>query len=215
MHPTKFGVSQGLTRKEDDALIRGRGRYVADIAPPGTLHAVVLRSPHAHAGFRITDTAAARATHGVHLVLTAPDVADLGNLPCVAIPEGLTVNAPPYPILARDEVRHVGDAVAFVVADTVEQAKDAAEAIAIDWQPLAHVVSAVDALAPGAPQVWPSHAGNVAFKQALGDEQGTARALASAARTVSLSVVNQRLVTNYLDTRAVIAEYDAARTASP
>jgi carbon-monoxide dehydrogenase large subunit len=210
MHPTKFGVSQGLTRKEDDALIRGHGRYVADIAPAGALHAVVLRSPHAHAGFRITDLAAARAVRGVHLVLTAPDVANLGNLPCVAIPEGLTVDAPPYPILARDVVRHVGDAVAFVVADTVVQAKDAAEAIAIAWQAKPHVVSAVEALKQGAPLVWPSHAGNVAFRQTIGDEAATARALAAAARTVSLAVVNQRLVTNYMDTRAVVAEYDAA-----
>jgi len=208
MHPTKFGVSQGLTRKEDDALIRGHGRYVADIRPDGTLHAVMLRSPHAHARFSVTDAAAARAMKGVHLVLTGPDVADLGDLPCAAVPEGLTVNAPPYRILARDEVRHVGDAVAFVVADTVEEAKDAAEAIVIDWQPLPHVVSAVAALKPGAPQVWPSHAGNVAFRQTLGDESGTAHALATAARTASLSVVNQRLVANYLDTRAVIAEYD-------
>jgi carbon-monoxide dehydrogenase large subunit len=210
MHPTKFGVSQGLTRKEDDALIRGRGRYVADIMPGNLLHAVVLRSPHAHPGFRITDAAAARAMRGVHLVLTGPDVADLGNLPCVAIPEGLTVDAPPYPILARDEVRHVGDAVAFVVADTVAQAKDAAEAIAIDWQARPHVVSAVDALKSGAAQVWLSHPGNVAFRQTIGDEKATTQALASAAKTVSLAVVNQRLVTNYLDTRAVVAEYDAA-----
>ncbi len=209
MHPTKFGVSQGLTRKEDDALIRGNGRYVADVAPAAVLHAVLLRSPHAHARFRITDIAAARAASGVHLVLTGADVADLGALPCVAVPEGLTVSAPPYPILASDEVRHVGDAVAFVVAGTVAQAKDAAEAIVVEWQPLPHVVSAVEALKPGAPQVWPSHHGNVAFKQTLGDERGTAQALATAAKTVSLSVVNQRLVTNYLDTRAVVAEYDA------
>jgi carbon-monoxide dehydrogenase large subunit len=210
MRPSKFGVSQGLTRKEDDALIRGNGRYVADIAPAGALHAVLLRSPHAHARFRIADITAARAVRGVHLVLAAADVADLGGLPCVAIPEGVTVNAPPYPILARDEVRHVGDAVAFVVADTVAQAKDAAEAIVVDWQPLAHVVSAVEALKPGAPQVWLSHNGNVAFKQTLGDERATTRALAAAARTVSLTVVNQRLVTNYLDTRAVVAEYEEA-----
>src|SRR5215831_7939980 len=208
MHPTKFGVSQGLTRKEDDALVRGNGRYVADVAPAGALHAVLLRSPHAHARFRIADVAAARAASGVHLVLTASDVADLGDLPCVAIPEGLTVSAPPYRILAREEVRHVGDAVAFVVADTVAQAKDAAEAIVVDWEPLPHVVSAVDALKSGAPRVWSSHAGNVAFRQTLGDERATAQALATAAKTVSLSVVNQRLVTNYLDTRAVVAEYD-------
>ncbi len=209
MIPSKFGSSQGLTRKEDDALIRGNGRYVADFLPARTLHAVVLRSPHAHARFRITDADAARAMSGVHLVLTGPDVANLGGLPCVAVPEGVTVSAPPYAILARDEVRHVGDAVAFVVADTVAQAKDAAEAITVDWEPLPHVVSAVEALKPGAPQLWPTHAGNVAFEDKLGDETATAQALASAARTVSLSIVNQRLVTNYLDTRAVVAEFDA------
>src|SRR5262249_32949690 len=82
------------------------------------------------------------------------------------------------------------------------------EAIVIDWQPLPHVVGAVDALKPGAPQVWPSHEGNVAFRQTLGDERATAQSLATAAKTISLSVVNQRLVTNYLDTRAVVAEYD-------
>jgi carbon-monoxide dehydrogenase large subunit len=210
MLATRFGISQGLARKEDDALIRGHGRYVADIAPPGVLHAVVLRSPHAHARFRITDTAAARALRGVHLVLTASDVASLGGLPCVAIPEGVSVDAPSYPILAQDEVRHVGDAVAFIVGDTVDAARDAAEAIAIEWQALPHVVSAVDALKPGAPLVWPGHAKNVAFETTLGDERATARSFASAARTVALTVVNQRLVTNYLDTRAVIAEYDAA-----
>ncbi len=80
---------------------------------------------------------------------------------------------PPYPVLAGDEVRHVGDAVAFVVADTVEQARDAAEAIAIEWQALPHVVAAADALKPGAPQVWPGHMGNVAFRQTIGDEQAT------------------------------------------
>jgi carbon-monoxide dehydrogenase large subunit len=209
MTPSKFGFSQGLTRKEDDALIRGNGRYVADVLPAKTLHAVVLRSPHAHARFRITDAEAARAVKGVHLVLTAADVADLGGLPCVGIPEGVKVDAPAYPILAVSEVRHVGDAVAFVVAETVAQARDAAEAIAIDWDPTPHVVSAIEALKPGAPQVWPGHAGNLAFQDKLGDEAGTQKALASAPKTVSLSIVNQRLVTNFLDTRGVIAEYDA------
>jgi aerobic carbon-monoxide dehydrogenase large subunit len=211
MHP-KFGISQSIVRKEDDALLRGHGRYVADHAPPGTLHGVVLRSPHAHARFRIAEAAVARGMRGVHLVLTAADVAELGPLPCVGVPEGVTVNAPPYPILAGEEVRHVGDAVAFVVADTVEQATDAAEAIAIEWHALPHVVDAVAALKSGAPAVWPDHAGNIAFETTLGDEQETARAFASAAHTVSLGVVNQRLVANFLDTRAVVAEYDAAPT---
>jgi Aldehyde oxidase and xanthine dehydrogenase, a/b hammerhead domain len=132
MHAPKFGISQSVTRKEDDALLRGRGRYVADVAPAGALHAAVLRSPHAHARFTITDTAVARGLSGVHLVLTASDLAAVGEMPCGAIPEGVTVDVPPYPVLARDVVRHVGDAVAFVVADTVEQARDAAEAITID-----------------------------------------------------------------------------------
>jgi len=210
MVATRFGVSQSLTRKEDDALLRGRGRYVADFAPPGTLAAHVLRSPHAHARFRISDAEAARRLPGVRLVLTAAEVADLGNLPCVGVPEGLDVEAPPYPILAREEVRHVGDAIAFIVADTIDRARDAAEATAIDWQPLPHVVRAVDALKSGAPPVWPARPGNVAFTMTLGDEKATARALAAAARTVSLAVVNQRLVANFLDTRAVVAEYDAA-----
>jgi carbon-monoxide dehydrogenase large subunit len=208
----KFGISQSIPRKEDAALLRGAGRYVADVAPPGTLHAVVLRSPHAHARFRITDSAKARALPGVRMVLTAQDkeVAALGPLPCVAIPPDLTIEAPPYPVLARDEVKHVGDAVAFVVADTIEQAKDAAEAIAIEYQALPHVVDAVAALKPGAPQVWANKPGNIAFAMTLGDEEKTAAAFAGAAKTVELTVVNQRLVTNFLDTRACLAEYDAA-----
>ena len=130
MQALKFGVGQSVTRKEDDPLLRGRGRYVADLAPQGTLHAVVARSPHAHARFRI-DAAKARTMPGVRLVLTGAETAEFGLLPCpVGLPD-TKFDVPPYPILARDEVRHVGDAVAFVVADTLERAKDAAEAIAI------------------------------------------------------------------------------------
>ena len=208
----KFGISQSITRKEDAPLLRGAGRYVADVAPPGTLHAVVLRSPHAHAHFRITDADKARALPGVRLVLTArdPAVAALGPMPCVAMPPGHTVDVPPYPVLARDQVMHVGDAVAFVVADTIEQAKDAAEAIAVAYEPLPHAIDAVAALGAGAPQVWPDKSGNVAFALTLGDERKTTEAFASAARTVELTVVNQRLVTNYMETRTALGEYDAA-----
>jgi aerobic carbon-monoxide dehydrogenase large subunit len=206
----KFGVAQPVTRKEDQALLTGAGHYVADYMPKGALCAALLRSPHAHARFRITDIARARAMKGVHLVLTGADLGDLGPLPCVALPPGLKVDAPPYPVLAIDEVRHVGDAVAFVVADTIEQAKDAVEAITIEWQALPHVVDAVAALTDGAPLVWPQRDGNVAFGMTLGDEAKTAAAFATAAKTVSLTLINQRLVTNYLDTRGVVAEYDAS-----
>jgi aerobic carbon-monoxide dehydrogenase large subunit len=209
MQALKFGIGQSVTRKEDDPLLRGRGRYVADAAPRGTLHAVMVRSPHAHARFRI-DAGKARAMPGVRLVLTAAETADLGPLPCPVEFPGVKLYKPPYPILTRDEVRHVGDAVAFVVADTLERAKDAAEAIDLAWEPLPHVVGAAAAMQPGAPLVWPQQAGNVAFEVTLGDEAATARAFAGAAKTVSLTLVNQRLVTNYLDTRGVVAEYDAA-----
>ena len=206
----KFGVSQAVTRKEDDAFIRGNGRYVADLVPPDACRAVLLRSPHAHARVNRIDAAAARAMPGVRLVLTAADTTDLGPLPCFGIPPGVTVEARESPILAGDIVRHVGDAVAFIVADTLDQARDAAEAIEVDWESLPHIVDAVAALEPGAPRVWTDRADNLAFEQMLGDEASTAAAFAQAAQTVALTLVNQRLVTNYLDTRAVLAEYDAA-----
>src|ERR1700726_603545 len=208
MQPVKFGVGQAVRRIEDDRLLRGAGHYVADHAPAGLLDALVLRSQHPHARFRIADVAKARAMPGVALVLTGVDTAQLGNLPCQGLIPETTIAVPPYPVLPRDEVRHVGDAVAFVVADLIEHAKDAAEAIAIDWEPLPHVSGASAALAPGAPLVWPQQHGNLAFETSLGDAGSTARAFAGAARTVSLALVNQRLVANYLDTRGVIAEFD-------
>ncbi|MBI1204512.1 MAG: molybdopterin-dependent oxidoreductase [Rhodopseudomonas sp.] len=206
----KFGFGQALTRKEDDPLVRGAGCYVADVAPQGALHAVVLRSPQAHARFTIADLGRVKAMKGVRLVLTGADTAELGPLPTPGVLEGVDIKVPHYPILALDVVRHVGDAVAFVVADTLEQAKDAAEAIAIDWQPLPHVIGAVEALKPGTAQVWPDRP-NLAFETALGDAAATKAAFAKAARTVTTTIVNQRLVTNYMDTRGVIAEYDGER----
>jgi aerobic carbon-monoxide dehydrogenase large subunit len=207
----KFGFGQALTRKEDDALLRGAGRYVADVAPSATLHAVMLRSPHAHARFAIHDLDRVRAMPGVRLVLTAADVAGLGPLPTPGVIPGPEIMIPVYPILAKDVVRHVGDAIAFVVADSLAAAKDTAEAIAVDWQPLPHVIGAMAALAAGAPQVWPDRPGNLAFETELGDAGATKAAFAQAARTVALTIVNQRLVTNYMDTRGVIAEYDGHR----
>ncbi len=207
----KFGFGQALTRKEDDALLRGAGCYVADIAPAATLHAVMLRSPHAHARFSIHDLDRVRAMPGVRLVLTAAEVADLGPLPTPGVIPGPEIKVPVYPILAKDVVRHVGDAIAFVVADRLSSAKDAAEAISVDWQPLPHVIGAMAALAAGAPRVWPDRLDNLAFETELGDAVATQAAFARAARTVALTIVNQRLVTNYMDTRGVIAEYDGQR----
>jgi aerobic carbon-monoxide dehydrogenase large subunit len=209
MQALKFGFGQSVLRKEDDPLLRGGGHYIADAAPMGTLHAVMLRSPHAHARFRI-DLAKARAMPGVRLVLTGVETADIGSLPCtVEIPD-TAIDVPPYPILARDEVRHVGDAVAFVVADTPELAKDAAEAITVTWEALPHVIGVTAALKAGAPLVWPQHQDNVVFDLTRGDRAATDRAFAAAAKIVSLTLLNQRVVANYLDTRGVVAGYDTA-----
>jgi len=209
MQALKFGFGQSVLRKEDDPLLRGGGHYIADAAPSGTLHAVMLRSPHAHARFHV-DAAKARAMPGVRLVLTGAETDDLGVLPCTVELPNTKLDVPPYRILARNEVRHVGDAIAFIVADTLEQARDAAEAITVTWEELPHVIDATEALKPDAPVVWPQHRDNVVFDLTLGDGAATERAFAEAAKVVSLTLVNQRVVANYLDTRGVVADYDAA-----
>jgi aerobic carbon-monoxide dehydrogenase large subunit len=192
-------------------LLRGEGHYVSDHMPSGLLHAVVVRSPHAHARFRIGDLGGVRAMSGVKLVLCGADTVTLGHLPCqVAIPNA-KVAVPPYSVLAQEKVRYVGDAIAFVVADTLTHAQDAAEAISIEWEPLPPVIGAPAALARDAKRVWSKIEGNLAFEAEIGDGAATAAAFAQAAHTASIEVVNQRLVANYLDTRAVVAEYDGAR----
>ncbi len=210
MAPIKFGVGQSVLRKEDDALIRGKGQYTDDFAPQAALHALVLRSPHAHAKYSI-DTSRARGLPGVALILTAEDVGDLGDLPCLFNLEVDPFTGPPYPILPRDEVRHVGDAVAFVVADTVESARDAIEAIEVNWTPLPAVVGVLNAVKSGAPQVWPQHPGNVLFNVSIGDKQAVEAAFAKAESVAEISVVNPRVVTNFMETRSVVCEYDQKR----
>jgi len=207
----KFGFGQPLTRKEDDPLLRGAGRYIADVAPGKPLHAVMVRSSHAHARFRIHDIEKVRGMAGVRLVLTSADISALGPLPTPGVLADVDIKVPEYPILAKDVVRHVGDAIAFVVADSLEQAKDAAEALAVDWQELPHVVGAVAALKSGAPKVWEDRPNNLAFETEAGDARATKEAFSKAARIVELTIINQRLVTNYLDTRGVVAEYDGDR----
>src|SRR3977135_1644548 len=128
MAPLKFGVGQSVLRKEDDALIRGKGRYTDDHAPQAAMHALVLRSPHAHAKFTI-NASRARGLPGVATILTADDVKDLGALPCLFNLGVAPFAGPPDAILADGVVRHVGDAVAFAVADTIDHARDAVEAI--------------------------------------------------------------------------------------
>ena len=208
--PIKFGVGQSVLRKEDDALIRGKGRYTDDHSPQPAMHALMLRSPHAHAKFTI-NVAKARGMPGVSLILTAAEVGDLGDLPCLFNLETDPFTGPPYPILAKDEVRHVGDAVAFVVADTIDQARDAIEAIDVKWTPLPAVVGVVNAVKQGAPQVWPDKPGNVLFDVPIGDKKAAEAAFAKAHAVAEVSIVNPRVITNFMETRAAVAEYDAKR----
>lgn len=210
MAPIKFGVGQSVLRKEDDALIRGKGRYTDDHAPSALMHGLMLRSPHAHAKFTI-DVTRARGLPGVGAIFTAEDVKDLGDLPCLFNLETDPFTGPAYPILARDLVRHVGDAVAFVVAETVEQARDAVEAIEVSWTPLPAVIGVANAVKKGAPQVWPDHPGNVLFDVPIGDKKATDAVFAKAHAVAEVKIVNPRIVTNYMETRAAVCEYDAKR----
>jgi aerobic carbon-monoxide dehydrogenase large subunit len=205
----KFGVGQPHRRIEDAALITGHGRYVADAVPAGALAAVVVRSPHAHARFRFTDLEAAKKKPGVRLILTAADVADLAPLPCfgqIKPKDEEKLWVPEFPVLAKNEARFGGDAVAFVVADTLDAAKDAAEAIEIDWEPLSAIADTKGAIAAGAPLVWDGRKNNLTFSVEHGDAEATARAFAAAAKTVKIEIVNQRIVTNFLEPRGAIAE---------
>jgi carbon-monoxide dehydrogenase large subunit len=206
--PIKFGVGQSVLRKEDDALIRGKGRYTDDVAPQSAMHALVLRSPHAHARFTV-DVAHAKSLPGVSLILTAADIGDLGDLPCLFNFEVDPFTGTPYPILAKGEVRHVGDAVAFVVADTIDRARDALEAIEVKWSPLPAVTGVVNAVKPGAPQVWPEKPGNILFDVPIGDKKATEAVFAKAHAVAKISIVNPRVVASFMETRAAVCEYDA------
>jgi carbon-monoxide dehydrogenase large subunit len=207
-----FGFGQGLKRVEDEVLITGHGRYVADLAArAGALSAVVLRAPHANARFTLGNLDAVRVRPGVHLVLTGADTADLGAIPVVGT---IRVEDEPRmwisfrPVLCAQQVRHVGDPFGFIVAETLDAARDAAEAIEVRWEPEPAVSDLAAALADGAPRVWNERAGNIAFTAATGDSAAVAAAFAAAARVVRIDLVNNRLVTNYMETRGVLAEVE-------
>jgi carbon-monoxide dehydrogenase large subunit len=212
MSVKKFGVGQPLRRVEDHRLLTGGGRYTDDYTPSGCLFAVVLRSPHAHARFTIRDVAPARVLKGVRLVLTAADITHLGPVPCLApLPnaDGSRNHVAHIPVLCDGVVKHVGDAVAFVVADSLQRAKDGAEAIVVEYEPLPQVCDMRSAIRKGAPAVWPRQPDNVAFDTEMGDRAAVEAAFARAARITSIEVENNRLITNYMETRGAVGEYDA------
>ena len=204
---------RSVRRLEDARFLLGRGRYVEDIdagAVGVVLHGYVLRSPHAHALIQSIDVSAAKALPGVRLVALAADLAadGLGPLPCLAAVKPLIV--PPRPALADGRVRHVGDPLAFVVADSAEVAREAAELIEVDYDPIPAVVDGIAALADGAPALWDQAPGNLAFHFRKGDHEAVAQAIKSAAHVVAVEVMNNRVVVVPIEPRAGIARYDAA-----
>jgi carbon-monoxide dehydrogenase large subunit len=212
MNVAKFGIGQALRRVEDQRLLTGGGRYTDDYRPEGCLAAFVLRSPHAHARFTLGDLAAALALPGVRLILTADDLSHLGDVPCLApLPngDGSQGHIANIPVLAKGVAKHVGDAVAFIVADTLAQARDAAEAVPVDYEVLPGICDMRAAVEAGATKVWSEAKDNVAFDTSMGDKAAVDAAFAKAKRVVTLTVENNRLISNFMETRGVVAEYDA------
>jgi aerobic carbon-monoxide dehydrogenase large subunit len=202
----KFGVGASALRKEDDSFLRGTGRYTDDIHVGGCLRGFVVRSPIANGAFKIGSLKQAKAAPGVRLILTGKDTAHLGALQSSKKPKGSA--ARDIPILCSKEVSHVGDAVAFVVADTLFQAQNASELIDIDWQPRAAVAFTARALDKDAPLAAKGLKSNLAYVERYGSASKTARAFAKAAHITRVAFHNNRLVPNYLETRAAIGEWN-------
>ena len=213
----EFGIGQAVKRKEDDTLIIGQGRYIDDINEPGQAHGFVLRSPHANAKILSIDTVDALAMDGVLAIYTGKDVEEIGPLPCAvdAMFEFKRRNGskrffPTHHVLTRTHVRHVGDPVAFVVAETRSQAKDAAEAVFVDYEILPSVTDTAAALAPGAPVIYGDETdGNDALLFTMGDAKAAEAAFAGAHKTVRFKHVNQRIIAASMEPRGSIGIYDA------
>ncbi len=209
----KYGIGQPVTRFEDPRLLRGQGHFINDVNLPGQAYAVMLRSPHAHARIVAIDAAAAQAAPGVLAVFTEADLAAdrLGtmrvNLPRKR-PDGSPLFYSPHPGLARGHVRYVGDPVAMVVADTANAARDAAEQVNIEYEPLHAVTDTAQVLSPGAPAVWPECTDNLSHIFEAGNRAVTEAAIASAAHVVRRRFVISRVYAHYMEPRGAIGSYD-------
>lgn len=207
----KFGMGASVLRKEDNAFITGKGLYTDDKHAEGVLHGYVLRSPMAHAKFTINDITSAQEMQGVHAVITHADVSDLNPIKCLAPvkqPDGSMNKGRDIPILCEDTVRHVGDAIAFIVAETVALARDAAEMIDVDFEMLPAAIGTMEALNPDSPKVYDDGDGNLAFTHFMGDREKTDVVFAKADHVTEITVINNRLISNYMETRACQANWD-------
>ena len=215
MNAESFGISQHVLRREDVRLLTGGGAYSDDVSLPGEAFAAFLRSPFGHGAIRNVDTDAARAAPGVLAVFTGDDLAaaGIGPLPN-ATPfkssDGSPIIVPPRPALALDRVRHAGEPIAVVIAETAAQAADAAELIELDIDPLPAVVDVAAAIGPDAPQLHAEAPHNVCLDQQVGDADAVAAAFGRAAHVARLALTTNRLVGNPMEPRSAVADYDAA-----
>src|SRR4029453_7819426 len=206
-------IGTSVKRKEDYRFLTGAGQYTDDVNPPNHVHAYFLRSPHAHAKIRKIDTSKAKAAPGVIAVYTGEDLTGVNGLPCgwlITGTDGKPINEPPHPVLAHGKGRYGGDPVVLVIAETPNQAKDAAELVNVDYEVLSAVVNVIDALKPGAPQLHDGAPGNKGYTWALGDKAAGAPAFAKAAHVTKLDIVNNRLIPNAIEPRAAVASYSPA-----
>jgi carbon-monoxide dehydrogenase large subunit len=209
------GIGAAVKRREDKRFLLGKGQYTDDIQVHGQTHAYFLRSHHAHAKIVSIDATEARKAPGVIAILTGEDVAadKLGGIPTgwlIHNKDGSPMAEPPHPALALGVVRHVGDPVVMIVAETRAQAKDAAELVEVEYDPLPAVAHLPDAVADGAPQVWDQAPGNVCFDWHLGDKAATDAAFARAKNVVTIDLTNNRLVPNAMEPRSAIGHFEAA-----
>jgi aerobic carbon-monoxide dehydrogenase large subunit len=212
---TGSGLGASVKRSEDRRFLLGKGRYTDDLQLPGQTAAVFIRSPYAHAAVRSIDASAALAAPGVIAVLTGEDVAadGLGGIPCgwqVKSKDDSVMIEPPHPALAHGKARHVGDPVAMVIAETKAQARDAAQLVEIDYDPLPAVAHLKEAVAGGAPQVWDEAPGNLCFDWHIGDSAATDAQFSGAAHVVSIDLVNNRIIPNAIEPRAANGHYETA-----
>src|SRR6516164_3694673 len=209
----KFGIGQPVPRSEDPTLVRGEGCYTDDVKLAGEAYAVMVRSRVPHGVIKSIDTSAARKMPGVLGVYTGADLAGYGTLKCI-VPfksrDGTPMKQPPRPALPTDKVRFVGDPIAFVVAETLLQAKDAAEAVEVEIESLPAVIRPEEAARPSAPLIHDEAPGNVALDYHYGDSEQVTAAFAKAAHVTRLELVNSRVVVNTIEPRAAIGVYDAA-----
>ncbi|OCW58243.1 xanthine dehydrogenase family protein molybdopterin-binding subunit [Hoeflea olei] len=207
------GIGARVARKEDKRFITGKGKYTDDMVVPGMRHAHFVRSPHAHAKIKGIDTSAAEKMPGVIGILNGAQLTEdaIGNIICgwmIHSKDGSPMNMGVWRPLAQDTVRYVGDAVAVVIADTKAQARDAAEAVVVDYEPLPVVTSAVEALKTGAPQLHENAPGNLIYDWEIGDAAATDAAIAAAAHVTEMKIINNRLVPNPMEPRAALGVYD-------